>query len=216
VPGPTLIDWLRAQDDHTLAALLVARPDLATPPPPDSAVLAARAATRASVTRAAEGLDTFTLAVLDALILADADKGPVPVSRVAEIVGPSSSETQVRDAVDTLVRLALAWGAEEISVVPAAREAGGLFPAGLGRSSPGLDGVDLPPMLAGLAEAERRMLNTLAHGSPLGRTKDAGVLVPLGDARTPVQRLLPWRAAAAPAGRGNRRAATAGGARHPR
>ncbi|HEX6356119.1 helicase-associated domain-containing protein [Actinophytocola sp.] len=190
MPGPTLIDWLRAQDDHTLAALLVARPDLATPPPPDSTVLAARAATRASVTRAAEGLDTFTLAVLDALLLADADKAPVPASRVIEIVGPDSSEARVRDALDTLVRLALAWGAEEISVVPAAREAGGLFPAGLGRSSSGLDGVDLPALLAGLTEAERRMLTTLAHGSPLGRTKDAGVLVPLSEARTPVQRLL--------------------------
>ncbi len=190
VPGPTLIDWLRAQDDHTLAALLVARPDLATPPPPDSIVLAARAATRASVSRAAEALDTFTLAVLDALVVADADRAPVPVSRVVEIVGPSSSEDRVRDALDTLVRLALAWGVDEISVVPAAREAGGMFPAGLGRPAPALDDVDVPALLADLSEAERRMLTTLAHGSPLGRTKDAGVAVPLDEARTPVQRLL--------------------------
>lgn len=190
VPGPTLIDWLRAQDDQTLAALLVSRPDLATPPPPDTTVLAARAATRASVTRAAEGLDTFTLAVLDALIVADADKAPVPVSRVVEIVGADASETRVRDALGALVRLALAWGDDEISVVPAAREAGGLFPAGLGRGSPALDDVDVPAMLADLSEAERRMLTTLAHGSPLGRTKDANVVVPLEEARTPVQRLL--------------------------
>jgi hypothetical protein len=190
VPGPTLIDWLRAQDDHTLAALLVARPDLATPAPPDATVLAARAATRASVTRAAEGLDTFTLAVLDALVVAEADKAPVTVSRVLGTVGPDASEPRVRDALDVLVRLALAWGTDEIAVVPAAREAGGMFPAGLGRSSPALDGVDVPALLAGLQEAERRMLNTLAHGSPLGRTKDAGVVVPLDQARTPVQRLL--------------------------
>jgi Helicase conserved C-terminal domain len=190
VPAPTLIDWLRAQDDHTLAALLVARPDLATPPPPDTTVLAARAATRASVTRAAEGLDTFTLAVLDALVVADADKAPVPFQRVLEIVGANASEVRVRDALDVLVRLALAWGTDELSVVPAAREAGGLFPAGLGRPSPALDDVDVPALLADLADAERRMLNTLAHGSPLGRTKDAGVSVPLEQARTPVQRLL--------------------------
>jgi 2-phospho-L-lactate guanylyltransferase (CobY/MobA/RfbA family) len=190
VPGPTLIDWLRAQDDHTLAALLVSRPDLATPPPPDATVLAARAATRASVTRAAEGLDTFTLAVLDALVVADADKAPVGVSRVVEFVGPDASEPRVRDALDVLVGLALAWGTDEISVVPAAREAGGLFPAGLGRSSPALDDADVPALLADLPEAERRMLTTLAHGSPLGRTKDAGVQVPVEQARTPVQRLL--------------------------
>lgn len=190
VPGPTLIDWLRAQDDQTLAALLVSRPDLATPPPPDTTVLAARAATRASVTRAAEGLDTFTLAVLDALVVADADKTPVPVSRVVELVGADAGETRVRDALDALVRLALAWGDDEISVVPAAREAGGLFPAGLGRANPDLDDADVPAMLADLPDAERRMLTTLAHGSPLGRTKDANVVVPLEEARTPVQRLL--------------------------
>jgi hypothetical protein len=190
VPGPTLIDWLRAQDDHALAALLVARPDLATPPPPDSAVLAARTATRASVSRAAEGLDTFTLAVLDALVVADADRAPVTEDAVAAIVGPDADRVRVREALDTLVRLALAWGADEISVVPAAREAGGLFPAGLGRPSPPLDGLDLPAMLADLPDAERRLLTTLAHGSPLGRTKDAGVPVSLDEARTPVQRLL--------------------------
>jgi hypothetical protein len=190
VPGPTLIDWLRAQDDQTLAALLVARPDLATPPPADMSVLAARAATRASVSRAAEGLDTFTLAVLDALIVTDADTAPVPVSRVVDTVGPDATEARVRDALDVLTRLALAWGADEIAVVPAAREAGGTFPAGLGRPSAALDGADIPALLADLAEPERRMLTTLAHGSPLGRTKDANVAVPLAEARTPVQRLL--------------------------
>lgn len=190
VPGPTLTDWLRAQDDQTLAALLVARPDLATPPPPDSAVLAARAATRASVSRAAEALDTFTLAVLDALVVADADREPVTETAVTEIVGPAASPARVREALDTLVRLALAWGEDAISVVPAAREAGGLFPAGLGRPSPALDDVDVPAALAGLDDAERRLLTTLAYGSPLGRTRDAGADVPLAEARTPVQRLL--------------------------
>ncbi|MFI7676128.1 helicase-associated domain-containing protein [Actinophytocola sp. NPDC049390] len=190
MPGLTLNDWLRAQDDATLAALLSARPDLATPPPPDSVVLAARAATRASVTRAAEGLDTFTLAVLDALVVADADKAPVTEERVREIVGRDVDPLRVREALDTLVRLALAWGTDELSVAPAAREAGGLFPAGLGRPSPPLDGVNIAGMLAELPEAERRLLTTLAHGSPLGRTKDAGVEVPLDEATTPVQRLL--------------------------
>lgn len=190
MPGPTLIEWLRAQDDQTLADLLAARPDLATPAPPDSAVLAARAGTRASVTRAAEALDTFTLAVLDALVVADADKAPVPEARVVELMGQDVEPERVRAALDTLVRLALAWGGDELSVAPAAREAGGLFPAGLGRPGPGLDDADLPGVLADLPEPERRLLTTLAHGSPLGRTKDADAAVPLDEARTPVQRLL--------------------------
>jgi hypothetical protein len=153
-------------------------------------VLAARAATRASVTRACEGLDTFTLAVLDALVVADADKEPVSEERVRELVGPDANPVRVRESLDTLVRLALAWGTDELSVVPAAREAGGMFPAGLGRPSPALDGADIAGMLADLPEAERRLLTTLATGSPLGRTKDAGVEVPLEEATTPVQRLL--------------------------
>ena len=72
MPTP-LVDWLRAQDDVTLAELLRLRPDLAVPPPGDLGVLATRAAVRASVHRACDELDTVALAVLEALLVADAD-----------------------------------------------------------------------------------------------------------------------------------------------
>ena len=187
----TLTDWLRAQDDQVLADLLRARPDLATPPPADMAVLAARAGSRASVARAAEGLDTFTLAVLNALVLADADHVPVPVGEVVPLVGPEVAAGRVREAVRSLVALAFAWGDDSVSVVPAAREAGGLYPAGLGQPSEALDGVDVGALIGGLPEADRRLLTTLAHGSsPVGRTRDAATIVPLERARTPAQRLL--------------------------
>lgn len=190
MPVP-LTDWLRGQDDQLLAGLLRARPDLATPPPADMAVLAARAGSRASVTRAAEGLDTFTLAVLDALLVADADHLPVPPGEAVALVGQDVAPTRVRAAIQDLVRLALAWGEDEISVVPAAREAGGLYPAGLGQSAEALEGVDVGALLAELTEADRRLLTTLANGSsPIGRTRDAATVVPLERARTPVQRLL--------------------------
>ncbi|MGH3763297.1 helicase-associated domain-containing protein [Actinophytocola sp.] len=194
MPVP-LTDWLRGQDDQLLADLLRARPDLATPPPADLAVLAARAGSRASVARAAEGLDTFTLAVLDALVVAGSDRAPVPPEEVAALVGPGAEPTRVRAAIQTLVGLALAWGSgdesDEVSVVPAAREAGGLYPAGLGQPSEALDRVDVAALLAELPESDRRLLTALAHGSsPVGRTRDAAVVVPLDRARTPVQRLL--------------------------
>jgi hypothetical protein len=97
----------------------------------------------------------------------------------------------VRAAVAALVGLALAWGDQEISVAPAAREASGLYPAGLGQPSDALNDVDLPALLAELPEADRRLLTTLAHGSsPVGRTRDAAVVVPLERAQTPVQRML--------------------------
>ncbi|HWM05196.1 MAG TPA: helicase-associated domain-containing protein [Actinophytocola sp.] len=190
MPAVPLTDWLRGQDDQHLAALLRARPDLATPPPADIAVLAARAGSRASVSRAAEGLDTFTLAVLDALVVADADHAPAALDTVTALVGPAAEPERVRAAVTHLVRLALAWGDDEISVVPAAREASGLYPAGLGQPSEALDGADVSALLAQLPEADRRLLTTLAHGSPVGRTRDAAVVVPLERAQTPVQRML--------------------------
>jgi hypothetical protein len=183
---PTLTEWLRAQDESLLVELLRARPDLGTPPPADTAVLAARAGARASVARAAESLDTVSLAVIDALVVSDADRQPVPLSTVDQMLGMPA-----RSVVDELRRLALAWGDDDaIAVVPAAREVCGQFPAGLGRRSPELDRVDLNELLDEASEAERRLLNALAHGQPIGRTRDAAVPVSLEDAETPVQRLL--------------------------
>jgi hypothetical protein len=191
VSGFTLTEWLRDRDDAALARLLTARPDLATPVPADTTVLATRAGSRASVARATEGLDTFTLAVLDALLLCDADTRTVSVDEIAGMVGTKVPRKRVREAVTTLVDLALAWGPDDaLSVSSAAREAAGLFPGGLGKRAPGLDDVDLPAVLSGLDESERKVLTALADGQPTGRTKDADALVSLEHARTPVQRLL--------------------------
>ena len=83
-----LVDWLRAQDDDTLADLLRLRPDLAVPPPADLTVLATRAGIRASVHRACDDLDTVALHVVEALVVADADSEPVPVAEIARLLGP--------------------------------------------------------------------------------------------------------------------------------
>ncbi len=46
-------------------------------------MLATRAGVRASVHRACDDLDTPTLAVLEALVVADADSAPVPRAEIA-------------------------------------------------------------------------------------------------------------------------------------
>ena len=84
----SLVDRLRAADDETLAALLRLRPDLAVPPPADLTVLATRAGIRASVHRACEDLDTVALAVLEALVVADADQEPVSLAELRRLLGP--------------------------------------------------------------------------------------------------------------------------------
>lgn len=186
MPATFLADWLRSATDDDLAALVLARPDLATPPPADTSVLAVRAGAPGSVARASEELNTFELAVLDALLLNDADSTPVPRSELERLLAAPAAP-----ALDRLRTLALVWGADdELRVVPSAREILGPFPAGLGRQVAALDGVDLAAVVAEVTDGERRLLQTLAEGPPIGRSRDAEVDVPLAQAGTPVQRLL--------------------------
>lgn len=188
-PGTALTDWLRSRDDEALAGLLRTRPDLAVPAPADSTVLATRLGIPASVARACEDLDRFTLAVLTALVVAGADSSPVPRRDIDRLLGRAVPTGRTREALDSLRRRALAWGRDEaLAVVPAAREVIGPHPGGLGRRVPGLDNVDTT--LAELGEQEIAVLRALAAGPPVGATRDAAEVLPLHRARTPVQRLL--------------------------
>ncbi|MFC6093226.1 helicase-associated domain-containing protein [Saccharothrix lopnurensis] len=181
--GVTLAEWLRAREDTALVALLRARPDLATPPPADTTVLATRIGSRASVARACEDLDTFTLTVLEALLVLDADLRPVAVAELEALF----AGVDVRDALDALRERALLWGDDgAISTPPATRDAVNAFPCGLGRSVPGLADAEVD----GLPEDERRVLRALAAGPPVGQTRDAAHAVSLATATTPIQKLL--------------------------
>lgn len=182
MPATSLAEWLRSVSDDDLAALLTARRDLATPPPADSTVLATRAGSAGSVARALEDLDTFTLAALDALLLADADTDAVSRETIARLL-----DSDPGPALDRLRGRAVAWGSDDaIRVVPAVREIVGPFPAGLGTSVPELAAAELDSIGAD----EHAVLAALAAGPPVGRTRDAAGDVPLDEATTPIQRLL--------------------------
>jgi hypothetical protein len=191
MPSTALADWLRCVDDATLAALLRARPDLAVPPPPNSAVLATRAALPASVARACEDLDRFTLAVLAALLVAEADAAAVPRTQLQHLLGTDVAAQHTQRALEALRQRALVWGEDTaLRVVPAARQVLGPYPAGLGTAAPDLAGTDLDTLLAELPEDELAVLRALSGGPPVGTTRDAAEVLPLEQARTPVQRLL--------------------------
>jgi hypothetical protein len=106
--GPrTLAEDLRARDDSALAALLRVRPDLLSPVPGDLTQLATRAGTRASVVRALERLDQFTLQTAQALAIA-----PGAPALTALLPGEEAAE-QLPHALAELRARALVWGPDD-------------------------------------------------------------------------------------------------------
>ncbi|MCZ4118647.1 helicase-associated domain-containing protein [Streptomyces sp. H39-S7] len=203
-PPRTLAEDLRARGDEALAALLRARPDLLSPVPNDLTQLATRAATRASVVRALERLDRFTLQTVEALAVMP-DGGAYAVLR-ALMTGDAAdraTDAALPHAVGSLRAQGLVWGGEDrLRLVRTARDllapsASVPSPTGLGPSvaeatsgmSPArlqeiLADVGLPathdPMsavaaLAGLFSDRKRMKKLLAT-APEGATAALGKL----------------------------------------
>lgn len=123
-------DDLRARSDEEIAALLLARPDLARPAPADLTSLAARAATRASVQRALEHLDAQQVHLVEALLVVGTD-------------GAADALDAPRSTVEEGIRQLWAQGLVWLSTRGwlTARAVGETLthPAGLGRPAADLD-----------------------------------------------------------------------------
>ena len=98
-PDIPLGSWLADLPDERLIRLLELRPDLAQPPPGSIAALAARAQARQSVKAATDELDFLRLAVLDALLVLQADATPVPTAKLLALIGDRAAEADVVDAL---------------------------------------------------------------------------------------------------------------------
>ncbi|WP_078877028.1 helicase C-terminal domain-containing protein [Streptomyces sp. 150FB] len=123
-PPRTLAEALRTQDDESLAALLRARPDLLSPVPNDLSQLATRAGTRASVVRAIERLDRFTLQTAEALAVAPE---PAPFETLRALLTGDEGDPRVEAALPVAVAAlrdqALIWGGNDrLRLVRTARE----------------------------------------------------------------------------------------------
>jgi hypothetical protein len=123
-PPRSLAEALRARDDASLAVLLRSRPDLITPVPTDLTQLATRAGTRASVVRALERLDRFTLQTAEALAVAG---DPAAYDELLALMAGDEGDPVVAGALPhalaTLREQALVWGGDNrLRLVRTARE----------------------------------------------------------------------------------------------
>lgn len=186
-PSVPLGVWLADLPDDRLIRLLELRPDLTQPPPGTLAALAARAQARQSVKAATDALDFLHLAVLDAMLALQADAGPVQPETVVKFLGPRADADAVRAALTDLTDRVLVWGADSLRVTPEVASGLPWFPGQAVQAEPDLDPGAIAALLADSDGPQRDLLNRLAEGSPVGRTRDAAPGTP---ADRPVQRLL--------------------------
>jgi hypothetical protein len=186
-PDIPLGSWLADLPDERLIRLLQLRPDLAQPPPGSIAALAARAVARQSVKAATDELDFLRLAVLDALLVLQADTAPVPTAKLLALIGDRAPEADVVGALDDLRQRALVWGETAVRV---AADAGTALPWHSGQvtlEDISRTGEQIADLIDGLDKAQLEVLEKLLQGSPMGRTRDAA---PGAPADRPVPQLL--------------------------
>ncbi len=174
----SLADHFRALPDDGLMALIRLRPDLVIPPPSDFSALAHRAQSRVAVARALDGLDTFTLEILDALRYTRIGHTTSTEAVLALTAASGVEAARVRGAIDLLVQHGIAYGHDgALRIVGAVDEVCSPFPAGLGRPAGELDplagalvadAARLRRTLLAAPPAARAVLDRLAAGPPVG------------------------------------------------
>ncbi|MFY2861977.1 helicase-associated domain-containing protein [Mycobacterium sp. THU-M104] len=186
-PDIPLGSWLADLPDERLIRLLRLRPDLAQPPPGSIAALAARAQAHQSVKAATDDLDFLRLAVLDALLVLQADSMPVPSAKLLALIGDRAPEPDVIAALDALKERALAWGEAAVRVAADAGTALPWHPGQVILEDASRSGEQIADLVENLDPAQREVLDKLLEGSPVGRTRDAA---PGAPAERPVPQLL--------------------------
>ncbi|MFI1995856.1 helicase-associated domain-containing protein [Actinoplanes sp. NPDC020271] len=185
----TFADQLRSLPDEALGALLQLRPDLVVPVPADISALAVRAQSRGSVARCLDGLDEFTLTILDAArVTRAADTALTSVDAILELA-TGVAEDDVRVAVDRLrARFLLHGPPEALQVVSAVDEVTSPYPAGLGRPADYLDPhaaalvadrARLRRTVLAAPPGARAVLDRLAAGPPVGSLSRGDVAEPI-------------------------------------
>ncbi|OMC24127.1 helicase-associated domain-containing protein [Mycobacterium colombiense] len=186
-PDIPLGSWLAELSDERLIRLLELRPDLAQPPPGSIAALAARAQARQSIKAGTDDLDFLRLAVLDALLVLQADAEPVPTAKLLALIDDRAPETDVLDAVDDLRLRALVWGEAALRVAADAATGMPWHPGQVILEDTSRGAEEIAGLIDDLNQAQLDVLEKLLEGSPMGRTRDAAPGAPTD---RPVPQLL--------------------------
>ncbi|MDL9937820.1 helicase-associated domain-containing protein [Gordonia sp. ABSL1-1] len=188
-----LADDLAARADDELTDLLAHRPDLASPPPQGTAVLAQRALSAASLALVGDDLDLLGVAVLEQ-VLTPVPKGrrktppPVTVDAVVGALADRADADELRSRVDLLRRRAVIWGPDDdLSFGANADAALPWRSKALTGPLAHLDAAEIAALIDGLDERRLELLRTLARGPALGRSRDAD---PDADPNAPVPQLI--------------------------
>ncbi|GAA0737147.1 helicase C-terminal domain-containing protein [Dactylosporangium roseum] len=181
----SLADHLRALPDDGLMALIRLRPDLVIPPPSDFSAMAHRAQSRVAVARALDGLDTFTLEILDALRYTRVGHTTSVEAVLALTAAAGLEAARVRWAIDLLRSYAVVYGQDQaLRIAGAVDEVCSPYPAGLGRPADELDpmagalvadAAGLRRTLMAAPPAARAVLDRLAAGPPVGTVTPASL-----------------------------------------
>jgi hypothetical protein len=180
----SLADQLRAWPAERLGRLLTARPDLASPAPQDSAQLASRAATRASLTRALDRLSRPELVVLDAVVILQ-QSSP---EQVVEVV--AARPDTVRAALEHLGDLALVWESHAgLRALTGVAETLGPVSGLRTASSPARPLPDVRALVEEVSPAARAMLEHVVDAGGEA-VSSARTTVSVADAATPAEELI--------------------------
>ena len=172
-PDIPLGSWLAELSDERLIRLLELRPDLAQPPPGSIAALAARAQARQSIKAATDDLDFLRLAVLDALLVLQADAEPVPTAKLLALIDDRAPEADVLEAVDDLRQRVLVWGETALRVAPDAGTGMPWHPGQVILEDTSRSAEQICDLIDDLSPAQLEVVEKLLEGSPMGRTRDA-------------------------------------------
>ena len=195
-----LAEALADRSDEDLADLLIRRPDLASPPPRGTGVLAQRALSAASIALAGDSLDLAAVAVLEAFLDCGTDTerndlvGPVTRDDLVARLGRRLKRAELDARLADLAAQGLIWDSGAGTARKPAWVAGIHLGAALPWRGHHLLGplATTPPgeireLLDGLDERPRELIATLASGPSLGRSRDAA---PDADPAAPVPRLI--------------------------